>query len=57
MNVLQNELTRHLVVPAMPFQDAIDLAEFLVDLTISKGYSPSTILGNWRPTFGLKMKA
>jgi hypothetical protein len=32
--ILQQALAAHLVQPAMPFQDAIDLAEFLVDLTI-----------------------
>lgn len=32
--VLQQQLVAPLVSPAMPFQDAIDLAEFLVDLTI-----------------------
>jgi len=34
MEVLTNTLSWQLVQPAMPFQDAIDLAEFLVDLTI-----------------------
>lgn len=34
MEVLTNTLAWQLVQPAMPFQDAIDLAEFLVDLTI-----------------------
>ncbi|HKZ76819.1 MAG TPA: hypothetical protein VJ124_00740 [Pyrinomonadaceae bacterium] len=34
VDVLRNALTAPLVVPAMPIQDAIDLAEFLVDLTI-----------------------
>jgi hypothetical protein len=34
MEVLTNALAWQLVQPAMPFQDAIDLAEFLVDLTI-----------------------
>jgi hypothetical protein len=33
-NILQQALAAPLVQPAMPFQDAIDLAEFLVDLTI-----------------------
>lgn len=33
-DILQQALAVHLVQPAMPFQDAIDLAEFLVDLTI-----------------------
>lgn len=32
--ILKQELARPLVQPAMPFQDAIDLAEFLVDTTI-----------------------
>jgi hypothetical protein len=32
--ILQQHLVAPLVSPAMPFQDAIDLAEFLVDLTI-----------------------
>jgi hypothetical protein len=35
MTVLQQALTAPLVMPAMPFQDAIDLAAFLVDLTIN----------------------
>ena len=34
MEVLAGALSWQLVQPAMPFQDAIDLAEFLVDLTI-----------------------
>lgn len=34
MQVIQQGLQIPLVVPAMPLQDAIDLAEFLVDLTI-----------------------
>jgi hypothetical protein len=34
MQVIQQGLKIPLVVPAMPLQDAIDLAEFLVDLTI-----------------------
>ena len=34
VQVLKQNLTRPLVQPAMPFQDAIDLAEFLVDTTI-----------------------
>lgn len=33
-DILQQALAAHLVQPAMPFQDAIDLAEFLVDLSI-----------------------
>lgn len=35
VEALQGALTADLVQPAMPFQDAIDLAEFLVDLTIN----------------------
>lgn len=34
MQALQLRLTAPLIFPAMPLQDAIDLAEFLVDLTI-----------------------
>jgi hypothetical protein len=34
MQVIQQKLQLPLVFPAMPLQDAIDLAEFLVDLTI-----------------------
>jgi hypothetical protein len=34
MSLLQQQLTVPLVSPAMPLQDAIDLGEFLVDLTI-----------------------
>ena len=34
MNLLQERLTIPLILPAMPLQDAIDLGEFLVDLTI-----------------------
>lgn len=34
LNILTEELAAPLAQPAMPFQDAIDLAEFLVDLTI-----------------------
>lgn len=34
MEIIQGALQNPLVQPAMPFQDAIDLAEFLVDLTI-----------------------
>lgn len=34
MAVIQQNLTAPLVIPAMPFQDAIDLAEFLVGMTI-----------------------
>jgi hypothetical protein len=34
IEILQRNLARPLVQPAMPFQDAIDLAEFLVDTTI-----------------------
>lgn len=34
LEVLRQALTAPLVMPAMPIQDAIDLAEFLVDLTI-----------------------
>jgi hypothetical protein len=34
LEVLKNALTAPLAVAPMPFQDAIDLAEFLVDLTI-----------------------
>lgn len=34
LSILQQNLTAPLVIPAMPFQDAIDLAEFLVDLTV-----------------------
>lgn len=37
MDVIENSLTEALVNAAMPIQDAIDLAEFLVNLTI--GYS------------------
>lgn len=33
MGVIQQSLQRHLVMPAMPIQDAIDLSTFLVDLT------------------------
>jgi hypothetical protein len=35
MDQLQRKLRAQLIVPAMPLQDAIDLAEFLVDLTVS----------------------
>jgi hypothetical protein len=35
LNVLQQALQAPLVVPAMPIQDAIDLAKFLVDLTVN----------------------
>ncbi|HXY06664.1 MAG TPA: hypothetical protein VEI52_02325 [Terriglobales bacterium] len=34
MQVIQQNLAAPLVLPAMPLQDAIDLAEFLVDVTI-----------------------
>ncbi len=34
MNVIQQTLQVPLVLPAMPLQDAIDLAEFMVDVTI-----------------------
>lgn len=34
IDVLRQALTAPLVIPAMPFQDAIDLAEFLVNTTI-----------------------
>jgi len=34
LNILRQTLTYPLIAPAMPIQDAIDLAEFLVDLTI-----------------------
>lgn len=34
MEVIRQALTAQLVLSAMPFQDAIDLAEFLVELTI-----------------------
>lgn len=34
MQVIRQALQITVIVPAMPFQDAIDLAEFLVDLTI-----------------------
>lgn len=34
MPIIQQQLTVPFVMPAMPIQDAIDLAEFLVDLTI-----------------------
>jgi hypothetical protein len=34
MKLIQQQLTVPLVLPAMPLQDAIDLGEFLVDLTI-----------------------
>lgn len=34
INVLRNRLEVRLVQPAMPIQDAIDLAEFLVDMTV-----------------------
>lgn len=37
MDLIETELSTPLVHPAMPIQDAIDLAEFLVNLTI--GYS------------------
>jgi hypothetical protein len=33
-NVIQQHLQLPIVLPAMPLQDAIDLADFLVDLTI-----------------------
>lgn len=35
MGVIKRALSMHLVAPPMPIQDAIDLAEFLVDLTIN----------------------
>jgi hypothetical protein len=41
LNLLQQRLAFPLVQAAMPFQDAIDLAEFLVDLTIR--------FSRWRP--------
>lgn len=34
MNVVRQQLTLQLVMPAMPIEDAIDLAAFFVDLTI-----------------------
>jgi hypothetical protein len=34
LDTIQQKLTLPLVLPAMPLQDAIDLADFLVDLTI-----------------------
>jgi hypothetical protein len=34
MQNIQNKLSVPLVMPAMPLQDAIELAEFMVDLTI-----------------------
>lgn len=41
MNLLQQQLQAAVVNPAMPIQDAIDLADFLVDLTIKfKRFTP-----------------
>lgn len=34
IGVLQQEMVAHVVQPAMPFLDAIDLSEFLVDMTV-----------------------
>jgi hypothetical protein len=34
LSVIQQSLTLPVVIPAMPLQDAIDLAEFLVDVTV-----------------------
>jgi hypothetical protein len=41
LSVMQQALIAPLVMPAMPFQDAIDLTEFLVDVTIKfSRYTP-----------------
>lgn len=47
VELLKDRLGVELVQPAMPFQDAIDLAEFFVDLTIQ-----FTRFGPGAPTVG-----